>query len=58
LGFEWSVMVLLLAMLLIAQLWAWWRPVDPRGHAVALNASLVAYFALVSWIIVLATLSL
>jgi cytochrome c oxidase subunit I+III len=58
LGFEWSVMVLLLAMLLIAQLWAWWRPVDPRGHAVLLNASLVAYFALLSWIIVLATLSL
>jgi cytochrome c oxidase subunit I+III len=56
LGFEWIVAVLLLAMLLVALLWAWRRPLDPRGHAVALNALLVSYFAVSSWVIVLVLL--
>jgi cytochrome c oxidase subunit I+III len=58
LGFQWVVVVLLLVMLGIAQLWAWVRPGDPRGHAVVLNASLVSYFVLASWLVVVATIYL
>jgi len=39
-------------MLLAGLLWAWRRPADPRGRGVALNASLVSWFAVVAWLVV------
>ncbi|MEW5929033.1 MAG: cytochrome c oxidase subunit I [Gemmatimonadota bacterium] len=47
-AFQWLVLLVLLAMLAAAQIWAWRRPADPRGGAVAWNASLVSYFAAAS----------
>ncbi|MGH7277349.1 MAG: cbb3-type cytochrome c oxidase subunit I [Candidatus Rokuibacteriota bacterium] len=55
LGFQWIVTVLALAMLTIAQLWAWLAPPDARGHAVLLNAALVQAFAVASWMVVALT---
>jgi hypothetical protein len=45
-------------MLALAQLWAWLAPADARGHAVAINASLVGHFSAVSWLVVAATVYL
>jgi cytochrome c oxidase subunit I+III len=56
--FEWIVGVLALAMLGTATLWASVRPADVRGHAVLVNAALVAYFALGAALVVLATITL
>lgn len=58
LGLEWLVLLLVVGMLIVAQLWAWLDPVDPRGHATTLNAGLVSYFAVASWIVVFITLYL
>jgi cytochrome c oxidase subunit I+III len=58
LGFQWLVAGLLLVMLLLAQLWAWLSPADPRGHAVLGNTSLVTHFTLVSWLVLAGTLYL
>jgi heme/copper-type cytochrome/quinol oxidase subunit 3 len=55
-GFQWLVGAVVLAMLVIAQLWAWLRPRDVRGDAVAYNASLVSYFAAASGLLALAVL--
>jgi cytochrome c oxidase subunit I+III len=57
-GFQWLVGVLGLAMLVVAQLWAWLAPADPRGHAVALNTGLVIGFGVASWLAVAATIYL
>src|SRR5690606_27640969 len=56
LGFQWAVMLLLLAMMGAAALWAWRAPRDLRGRGVAFNAALVALFAAPSWVAVLLTL--
>lgn len=56
LGFQWAVMLVLLAMMGAAALWAWRAPRDPRGHGVAFNAALVTLFAAPSWVAVLLTL--
>ena len=57
-GFQWIVEVVLAAMLVIALLWAWRRPRDPRGHAVAHNVVLVGGFAAASGLLVLGVLHL
>ncbi|MGH7506331.1 MAG: cytochrome c oxidase subunit I [Longimicrobiales bacterium] len=54
-GFQWLVDVILVVMLLFATVWALARPGDVRGHAVALNAALVAYFGAASGVITVAT---
>jgi len=56
LGFQWTVMLVLLAMMGAATLWAWRAPRDPRGRGVAFNAALVALFAAPSWLAVFLTL--
>jgi cytochrome c oxidase subunit 3 len=58
LGFQWLVVALAVVMLVIAQLWAWLAPRDPRGHGVVFNAALVLGFCVVSWLVVFATLYL
>jgi cytochrome c oxidase subunit I+III len=58
LGFQWLVGGLLLGLLVIAQLWAWLGPDDPRGHGVALNASLLGAFTVPSWMVAFATIYL
>jgi cytochrome c oxidase subunit I+III len=57
-GYQWLVTGLTLAMLILAQLWAWLAPRDPRGHAVVFNSALVLAFGAVSAVIVLATIYL
>ncbi len=47
-GYQWLVLAVLLVMLIIALGWGLRRPLDPRGHATAWNAMLVACFAAVS----------
>jgi cytochrome c oxidase subunit I+III len=56
LGFSWCVAALTLAMLLAALAWAWRAPADPRGAAVALNATLVTHFSAVSAAIAFVTI--
>jgi cytochrome c oxidase subunit I+III len=51
LGFEWLVLMVVLGMSLIALLWAFGRPRDPRGYAVAENMTLVAAFSGISAVI-------
>ncbi len=53
--FEWLVAGLALTMLGTAALWAWRAPADLRGHAVLVNATLVAWFTLVTALLGLAT---
>ena len=55
-GYQGLVVGLGLAMLTLAQLWAWLAPRDPRGHAVVFNSALVLAFQAVSALVVLATL--
>jgi heme/copper-type cytochrome/quinol oxidase subunit 3 len=57
-GFHAVLSVILLVMVAVAVLWAWIRPADARGHAVAWNAGLVYGFALVSGIVVFTVLYL
>jgi hypothetical protein len=57
-GYQWLVVGLALAMLVLAQLWAWLAPRDPRGHAVLFNTALVIAFGAVSGLIVLGTIYL
>jgi hypothetical protein len=45
-------------MLLVGVAWAVLAPRDPRGRGVALNASLVSYFAAASWFVALAAVYL
>jgi hypothetical protein len=52
LGFQGLAALILLGMLLAALAWAVLRPGDPRGHAVAWNSSLIAYFTAASAIVV------
>jgi hypothetical protein len=58
LGYQWLVGGLALAMLVLAQLWAWLAPRDPRGHAVVANTALVTAFAGFSALVVFATVYL
>jgi cytochrome c oxidase subunit I+III len=51
LGFQAVVVLVLVVMALVAQLWAWLRPLDPRGHAVGWNAGLVYGFAAASAVV-------
>jgi cytochrome c oxidase subunit I+III len=51
-GYQWVVVGVLAVMLGIALAWSLTRPRDPRGHAVAWNAMLVAGFAAVSAVVV------
>jgi cytochrome c oxidase subunit I+III len=57
-GFQWLVLLVLLVMQAVAALWALLAPGDPRGHAVALNTTLIGYFSVASWAIIGATLYL
>ncbi|HEU4830145.1 MAG TPA: cbb3-type cytochrome c oxidase subunit I, partial [Gemmatimonadales bacterium] len=57
-GFQWLVIVIQAVMLIVALLWAWRRPRDPRGHAVIHNTSLVSWFSAASAIVAFATLYL
>jgi len=57
-GWQWLTSGIVLAMLIAAALWAWFRPSDPRGWSVALNTSLVAYFAVANWLIIFVILYL
>jgi cytochrome c oxidase subunit I+III len=57
-GFHGVVSVVLLVMLALAALWAWSRPADGRGHAVAWNAGLVYCFVVASAAVVFGTLYL
>ena len=50
--------VIALVMLVVAALWAWPRPADTRGHAVAWNAALVYGFTVASGAIVFGVLYL
>jgi cytochrome c oxidase subunit I+III len=54
LGYQWLVTALALAMLTLAQLWAWLAPADLRGTGVLLNASLVVGFAVFNGVVVFA----
>jgi cytochrome c oxidase subunit I+III len=56
-GFQWLVVLALLFMQLLALVWAGLAD-DPRGHAIAENTALVTWFAVVSWVIVAATVYL
>ena len=58
LGYQGLVVGLVLAMLVLAQLWAWLAPRDPRGHAVVYNTALVSAFAGCSAVVVFATVYL
>jgi cytochrome c oxidase subunit I+III len=58
LGYQWLVAGLALSMLLVAQLWAWFAPADPRGAAVVLNTGLIVGFTVVNWLVVFATVYL
>ena len=58
LGYQGLVVGLALAMLVLAQLWAWLAPRDPRGHAVAFNTALVIAFAAFNALVVFATVYL
>jgi cytochrome c oxidase subunit I+III len=53
-GFQWLLLPVLVVMLGIALGWALRRPLDPRGHATAWNAVLVACVAAVSAVTVFA----
>jgi cytochrome c oxidase subunit I+III len=56
LGFQWAVVALTLAMLTIALAWAWLAAGDPRGHGVALNATLVVHFSAATALIAFVTI--
>lgn len=58
LGFQWMLHLVHAAMLVLAQIWSWRRPRDRRGDGVAINASLVGWFAAASGIASLAMLFL
>jgi hypothetical protein len=53
-GYQWIVVGLVIAMLVIAQLWAWLAPADPRGIGVLLNTGLVVGYSVVNWLVVFA----
>jgi cytochrome c oxidase subunit I+III len=57
-GYQGLVVGLALAMLVLAQLWAWLAPRDPRGHAVTFNGALVVAFAGFNALVVFATVYL
>jgi hypothetical protein len=54
--FQWTVTVVLVAIGVHAQLWAWLRPADPRGVAPAENAASITLFAAACWLLVLGTI--
>jgi cytochrome c oxidase subunit I+III len=57
-GFQAVLSFIALVMAAVATIWAWLRPADVRGHAVAWNAALVYGFAIVSGVIVFGVLYL
>jgi heme/copper-type cytochrome/quinol oxidase subunit 3 len=57
-GFQWLVVLAVLVMQAATVLWALVAPADPRGHGVAGNAALVAWFSAASWLVVAATVYL
>ena len=58
LGFQWVVFIILLAAATIGLLWAFGRPQDRRGYAVAENVALIAGFSAVSATVVYAVVYL
>jgi cytochrome c oxidase subunit I+III len=58
LGFEGLAILGGLVLMIVAQLWLWRRPEDPRGDAVTELAVPYWYFVVVSWLVVFATLYL
>jgi uncharacterized membrane protein YozB (DUF420 family) len=56
--FQMLVTLLYVALTVVAVIWAWRAPSDPRGSAPAANATLVGYFLVVSWSVVVVTLYL
>jgi cytochrome c oxidase subunit I+III len=58
LGFQWLVLLLLIVWLMVALLWIWRSPEDPRGDGAAYNASLIAYFAGISGVVAFVVLYL
>jgi cytochrome c oxidase subunit I+III len=58
LAFQWVVLAILLPMLAVSLLWALAAPADPRGQATTLNAELIGYFAVASWLVIFVTLFL
>jgi cytochrome c oxidase subunit I+III len=58
LGFQWLVLAVLLVAVGIGLAWAWRAPADPRGHAPAWNASLLACFVAASGVAVFVALHL
>jgi cytochrome c oxidase subunit I+III len=55
-AFHWLMVVVLVALLAAAGAWAWIRPADPRGRAVALISELQGYFLSASWTLTYAAL--
>jgi cytochrome c oxidase subunit I+III len=53
LGFGWLVAAAAAIMLAVALVWAMRAPMDPRGRGVALNSSLLSYYSVASWLVVL-----
>jgi cytochrome c oxidase subunit I+III len=51
-GYQWLVLLTLLMATTIGLLWAFFRPGDPRGHAVTCNTGLIAAFTAASATIV------
>jgi heme/copper-type cytochrome/quinol oxidase subunit 3 len=58
LGFQGLMILAGLVLMVVAQLWLWRRPEDPRGDAVTELAVPYWYFVVVSWLVVFATLYL
>ena len=56
LGFQWIALAIAAVLLIVAQLWAWISPADPRGHGVGHIAALLSWFAVGSWLVVAATI--
>jgi cytochrome c oxidase subunit I+III len=55
LSFQGAAMLAGLVLMVVAQLWLWRRPEDPRGDAVTELAVPYWYFVVASWIVILAT---
>jgi cytochrome c oxidase subunit I+III len=55
LGFQGLVMLAGLVLMIVAQLWLWRRPEDPRGDAVTELAVPYWYFTAASWVVVFVT---
>jgi hypothetical protein len=58
LGFQWLVLLILLATVTIGLIWAISKPADRRGHAVVHNTSLLTAFTAASAAVVFAVVYL